>query len=92
LRYDEDFVLLGKGETVLRDKTDRLTDISTCYGMEKNVDKTTIPNTDYDRSKKTEECGIFQPFGFLGAIFTREIESRIFVAKAEFNENKALFA
>jgi hypothetical protein len=30
----------------------RLIDISTCYGMENNVDKTTIPTTDKDRSKK----------------------------------------
>jgi hypothetical protein len=63
-----------------------------CYGMERNVDKTTIPTADYDRSKKTEECGMFQLFGLLGAILTREIESRIFVAKAGFNKKKADFA
>jgi hypothetical protein len=71
LRYGEDFVLLGKGETVLRGKFDRLVDIGTFCGMEKNMEKKTIPTADYDSSKKTEECGIFQTFGFLGAIFTR---------------------
>ena len=42
--------------------------------------------------KQTEECGIFQPFGLLGVIFTRDIESRIAVAKARFNKMKAIFA
>ena len=62
------------------------------YGMENNVDKTTIPTADFDRSKKTEECGIFQPFWLSAGIFTHETESRISVAKAEFNKRKALFA
>jgi hypothetical protein len=92
LRYGEDFVLLAKGETVLQGMFDRLIDIDTCYGMEKNVDKTTIPTTDYNRSKKTEECGIFQPFGLLGAIFMCETECRIYVAKTGFNKKKAIFA
>jgi len=91
LRYGEDFVLLGKGETVLHGMIVRLIVIGTCYGMEKNVDMKTIPTTDYDKSKKTEEWGIFQPFVLLGAIFTREIQSRISVAKAEFKKKKALF-
>jgi len=56
-----------------------------------NVDKTTISTTEYDRSKKTEKCGIFQPFVLLGTIFAREIQSRIFVAKAGFNKKKAVF-
>ena len=63
-----------------------------CYGMEKNADKTTIPTTDFDRSKKTEECGIFKPFWLSAGIFRHEIESRISVANAEFNKRKALFA
>ena len=92
MRYGEEFVLLTKGENVLQGKIDRLIDIGTCYGMEMSVDRTTVPITDYDRSKKTEECGIFQPFGLLGAIFTREIESRISVAKPGFNKKKAVFA
>ena len=40
MRYSEDFVLLGKGETVLWGHIDRLIDIGTCCGMENNVDVT----------------------------------------------------
>jgi len=40
LRYGEDFVLLGKGETVLQGEIDRLVNIDMCYGIEKIVDKT----------------------------------------------------
>jgi len=65
LRYDEEFVLLTKGENVLQGMIDRLIDIGTCCGMEMSVDRTTVPITDYDRSKKTEECGIFQTLGCL---------------------------
>ena len=92
MRYVEEFVLLPKGETVLQGKIGRMIDIDMCYGMEKNVEKTAIPTTDYDRSKKTEECGLFQPFGLLGAIFTRKTESSVSVAKAGFNKKAALFA
>jgi len=56
------------------------------------VNKTTICTARYDRAKKTEESGIFQPFVLLGAIFTRETESQLSVAKAGFNKKKALFA
>jgi len=58
----------------------------------KNVDKTTICTARYDRAKKTEESGIFQPFGLLGAIFTRGTEPRLSVTKAGFNKKKGLFA
>ena len=92
LRYGEHFVLLVKGESVLQGKIDRLIDIDMCYGMEKDVDKITIPTTYYDGSKKTENCGIFQPFGLIGAIITREIEYRISVANAGFNKKMAVFA
>ena len=56
------------------------------------MNKTTIPTIDCDRSNKREECGIFQPFGLIGAIFTREIEYRISVANAGFNKKMAVFA
>ena len=68
---------------------DRVINIGTCCGMEENVDRTTIITADCDRSKKTEECGIFQPFVLLAVIFTPEIESRISVAKAGFNKKKS---
>jgi hypothetical protein len=58
--------------------------------MEKIVDKTTIPTTDKDRSKKPEECGIFQVFGLLAEIFTSEIECSISVEKAGFNKKAFL--
>jgi len=89
LRFAEDFVLLAKGETVLQSKIDRLIDIDMLRNG-KNVDKTTIRTADCDRAKKTEESGIFQQFGLLGAIFTRETEPRLSVAKAGFNKKKAL--
>jgi hypothetical protein len=38
--------------------------------------------------EKTEQRGIFQLFGLLGAIFTREVESRISVAKTGFKKKK----
>ena len=56
------------------------------------MDETTIRTADYERAKKTEESGIIQPFGLLGAIFTRETEPKFSVAKAGFNKKKALFA
>jgi hypothetical protein len=34
------FVLTAKEEKVLQKMIDRLNDIETCYGIEKNVDKT----------------------------------------------------
>jgi len=91
LRCGKEFVLFSKGENVLQNVINRVINIGTWKGMEKNVDKKTIRTTDYDRSKKTEECGIFQPFGLLDAIFTREIEFRISMTKAGFNRNKAAF-
>jgi len=91
LRYGDEFVLLARGEIVLQGKIDRLIGIGKRYGMERNVDKATIRTTEYDRSNKTEECVLFQPFVFLGGIITREIEPRISVIKAAFNNNKAVF-
>jgi len=54
---------------VLQAMIDKLTGTRQCYGLEMNVQKTednnlkaTNPSTDYDRSKTTGECGIFQIF------------------------------
>jgi hypothetical protein len=60
-------VLLAKGEKVLQDMTDKLTETGGCYGMEMNMEKnksnenfkTTIASKNYDRPKTTGECGIF---------------------------------
>jgi hypothetical protein len=49
---------------------DRLIEVGRCYGMEMNVEKTKVMricrqpfHIDYDRSKTTVECGIFQLSG-----------------------------
>jgi hypothetical protein len=50
--------------------TGRPTETGRCCGLQMNVgkakdvrtSKATIPNTDCDRSKTAEECGIFQLF------------------------------
>jgi hypothetical protein len=64
-------VLLAKEEMVLQDMVDRLVEIGRCYRMEMNVEKTKVMRIsrqtsavqDYDRSKTTGKCGIFQLFG-----------------------------
>ena len=49
LRYGDEFVLLAKAETVQQGMIDGLNYIGTCYRMEKNLDKATIPSRDYER-------------------------------------------
>jgi len=56
------------------------------------IPKTTIPTTDFGSSNKTENFALFQRFGLLGVIFTREIQSRISVVEAGFNKKKGPFA
>ena len=51
--------------------------------------KATIPCTDYARSRRSGECGIFQLFGQQGV--TYEIKYRIAMAKAAFNYKRTLF-
>jgi len=64
-RNGDDFVLMAKEETVLQDMIDKLIEIGSCYGVEKNVEKTklmrisTFPSNKYDRPKTTGECGMF---------------------------------
>ena len=74
MKYAEKLVLLAKRETVIRDVIDRLTEMGKCYGIDMNVEerkvangnlKATISATEYDRSKTTGECGIFQLLGNL---------------------------
>ena len=67
VKYADDLVLLAKEEKVLKDMTEKLTEIEGRYGMEIKVEKnksnenfkTTIPSKNYDTSKTTRECGIF---------------------------------
>ena len=63
-------MLLAKEEKVLQGITDRTTEVGRCHGMEMNVDKSMtlrIPKqpfpVDYDRSKTTGQCGIFELYG-----------------------------
>jgi len=68
VKYTEDILLLAKKETVIWGVIDRLTEIRRRYGLEMNVEKNegnenlkaTTSDTDYDISKTTAECGIFQ--------------------------------
>jgi hypothetical protein len=69
MKYADGLVLLTKEERVLQGKIDRLFEVGRCYKMKINVEKTTvknltatISNINYDRSKITAECGIFQQF------------------------------
>jgi hypothetical protein len=41
-KYADDLVLLAKEQTVLKCKTDRLTEVGRYYGMEMNMEKTTV--------------------------------------------------
>jgi hypothetical protein len=63
----DDFLPLAKEEIVLPNMIDRLIKIGRCYGREMNVETTKVMRIskqpspiDYDRSKTTGECGIFQ--------------------------------
>ena len=42
VKYANDLVLLAKEETMLQGIIERLTEIGRCYGMELNVEKTTV--------------------------------------------------
>jgi hypothetical protein len=100
VKYVDDFVLLPKEETVLEGSIDNLIEIRKCCGIEMNVEnggnenhKATITSTDYNRSQTAREYGIFQLFGYHDnkyARYTREIKSRIGMAKPAFNKNKTL--
>jgi hypothetical protein len=71
VKYADEFVLLAKKGTVIRDMIDRRAEIGKFYGMEMNVEKSNVmripgglisPIADNDRSEKTRECRIFQLF------------------------------
>jgi hypothetical protein len=81
---------------------DRLVETGRCCRMETNVNKTgnenlkaTIPSTDYDRYQKQLEN--VKCFRYLGTMIvndmrcTRELKSRVVIAKTAFNRKKTLF-
>jgi len=91
-------VVMAKEETILKGMIVKLIEIGRWYGMDMNVGKksnenfkTTKPSNNYDRPK-TGEC-----FKYLGSVLTndgrcsREIKSRIGMAKTAFNKKKNLF-
>ena len=59
------FVLLGKGKTVLQGKIDRLIDIVMCYGIERNVEKTTILLQIMINQRKLKNVEFFNCLGCL---------------------------
>jgi hypothetical protein len=95
-------VLLAEEETVLQGMIDRLTEIGRPYGMGMNVEKTKemrISRQPYPikviiDQKQLENVEYFNYFGSMitnDARCTREIKSRIAMAKAAFNKKKTLF-
>ena len=93
---------MAKEETVLQGMIDKLIEIGICYGMEMNVEKTKVmrisrhpsPVTIMIDQKQLEDVECFK---YLGSMLTsdgrctREIKSRIAMAKAAFSKKKTLF-
>jgi hypothetical protein len=102
VKYADDLVLLAKEETVLQGVIDRIIEIGIRYGMEMNVEKTKVMRI--SRQPPPMKIMIYQKqlenveyFNYLDSMITndakctREIESRIAMAKAAFNKKKNLF-
>jgi hypothetical protein len=101
VKYADDLVLLAKEETVLQGMVDRLIEIGRRYGMEMDVEKTKVmrisrqpaPMKIMIDQKQVENAEYFNCLGSMitnDARCTREIKSRIFMAKAAFKK-KTLF-
>jgi hypothetical protein len=100
VKYADDLVLMAKEETVLQGMIDKLMEIGRCYGMEMNVDKTKVMRISRQPSPVTIMIGLKQlesveNFKYLGMILTndgrctREIKSRIAMAKVAFFKHAA---
>jgi hypothetical protein len=102
VKYANDLVLLAKEETVLQGMVDRLIEFGRRYGREMNVDKTKVmrisrqpyPIKNMIDQKQFENL---EYFNYLDSIITndarctREMKSRIAMAKAAFNKKKNFF-
>jgi hypothetical protein len=102
VKYADDLVLLAREKTVLQGVFDRLIEIGRCYGMEMNVGKTKVMRISRQPSpikimidqKQLENVEYFK---YLGSVITsdarctREIKSRIAMAKGAINKKKNLF-
>ena len=95
-------VLLAKGETVLHDMIDRLTETGRSYGMEMNVGKTNLVIIAKQLSqiqimidqKPVENLEYFSYVGNMITNYarcTREMKSKIAMAKREFSEKNTVF-
>jgi hypothetical protein len=95
-------MLLAREEKVIQGMVDRLIETGKRYGMEMNVEKTKVMRI----SRQPSPMGIMidqkqlekmEYFNYLGSMITndarctREIKSRIAMAKAAFNKKKNLF-
>jgi hypothetical protein len=60
VKYANDSVLSTKEETVSATGYDRLSDIGKTCGMEMRFSRHPPPSADYNRSKPTGKCRIFQ--------------------------------
>jgi hypothetical protein len=101
VKYAGDVVLLAKEETVLRGMIERLIEAGRCYGMEMNVKKTKVMRI--SRESPPVQIMIDQKqlvnveyFNYLGSMIndarcSREIKSRIAMAKTAFNRETTHF-
>ena len=95
-------VLLVKEETVLQGMTDRLTETISCYEMEMNMAKTKVMRisrelTPLHNMTDQKQLENVEYFTYLCGVITndttctREIKSKIDMAKAAFNKKQTLF-
>ena len=103
VKYADDLVLMAKEETVLQGMIDKLIETGRYYGMEMNVEKTKVMRISRQPSPVTitidqKQLENVKYFKYLGSMLTDdgrctcEIKSRIFMAKAAFNNKKNLLA
>jgi hypothetical protein len=99
VKYADDLVLLAREGKVLQGMVDRVIEIGRRYGMEMNVEKTKVMRISRlpspikimidQKQLENMEC-----FNYLGSMITndarctREIKSRIAMAKAALNKKK----
>jgi hypothetical protein len=102
VKYADELVLQAREETVLQGVIDRLIEIGRCYGMEMNVEKTKVMRISRQPSSvqimiDQKQMENVEHSNYLGGIITndarctREIKSRIAMAKAAFHKKKTLY-
>jgi hypothetical protein len=102
VKYSDDLVLLVREEKVLQGMVDRLSETGRHYGMEMNVEKTKVIRISKQLSQMKimtdqKQLENVEYFNYLGSMITndarctRELKSRIAMAKAAFNKKKTLF-